>query len=76
MNEEPIQFPLPNPVDLIRTNIESELTKAGIALQQIGADITDKNFTVTTDKEVPEEIKSSIRKYAEYKGFTIEFLTV
>ncbi len=76
MNEEPIQFPLPNPVDLISTYIESELTKAGITVQRIGTGITDKNITVTTDKEVPEEIKSSIRKYAEYKGFIIEFLIV
>ncbi len=76
MNEEPNQFPLPNPVELIQTNIESELTKAGITIQRIGAGITEKNFTVTTDKEVPEEIKSSIRKYAENYDFIIEFLTV
>ena len=33
-----------------------------------------KNITVSTDKEVPEEIKSSIRKYAKKNyGFTINF---
>ena len=75
MNEEPNQFPLPNPVDLISADIGSELTKAGIKVQRIGTDITDKNFTVTTDKKVPEEIKSRIRKYAENYGFPIKFLT-
>lgn len=75
MNEEPIQFPLPNPVELIEVTITSDLRKAGIKVQQYGGDGRKKNITVTTDKEVPEEIKSSNRKYAENYGFTIEFLT-
>ncbi len=76
MNEESPQFPLPNPILLIGIVIMSDLIKAGITVQQYGGDDLKKNFTVTTDKEVPEEIKTSIRKYAEYYGFTIEFLTV
>ena len=75
MNEEPNQFPLPNPVELIEVTITSDLRKAGITVLRIGVDISSKNFTVTTDKEVPEENKSSNRKYAENYGFTIEFLT-
>ena len=76
MNEEPPQsFPLPSPVLLIGTIVMADLIKAGIKVQKYGGDGLKKNFTVNTDKEVPEEIKSSIRKYAENYGFTIEFLT-
>lgn len=76
MNEEsPQSFPLPSPVLLIGTIVMADLIKAGIKVQQYGGDGLKKNFTVTTDKEVPEEIKSSIREYAENYGFTIKFLT-
>lgn len=76
MNEEsPQSFPLPSPVLLIGTIVMADLIKAGIKVQKYGGDGLKKNFTVNTDKEVPEEIKSSIRKYAENYGFTIEFLT-
>ena len=76
MNEESTQFPLPNPILLIGIVIMTDLIKAGITVQQYGADGLKKNFTVTTDKEVQEEIKSSIREYAKNYDFTIEFLTV
>lgn len=76
MNEEPNQFPQPNPVELIEVTITSDLRKAGITVQRIGVDISSKNFTVTTDKEVPEGNKSSNREYAKYYDFTIKFLTV
>ena len=54
--------------------ITSDLKKVGITVQQNGIDILKKDFTVTTDKKVPEEIISSIREYVENKGFTIKFL--
>ena len=76
MNEESPQFAQPRAVDLIGIIIMTDLIKAGITVQQYGIEIPNKNFSVTTDKEVPEEIKSSIRKYAENYDFTIKFLTV
>jgi len=70
MTEESIpDFPQPNPYELVQVYIEGELKKAGIKLKQINID-----GTVTTDKEVPEKIKSNIREYVENKGFTIKFL--
>lgn len=79
MNEEPIQFPRANDklkeIEIILNYIKLELQKKEITAQ-LGKDISNKNLTVTTDKEVPEEIKSSIRKYAENYDFIIEFLTV
>ena len=63
-------FSQPNPYELIQVYIEGELKKPGIKLQQI-----NMMGTVTTDKEVPEEIKSSICRHAASKGITIEFLT-
>ena len=70
--ESPQSFPCPeqNNAELVHVYIESELKKVGIELQQINI-----NGTVTTDKNVPEEIMSSIRQYAASKGITIEFLT-
>ncbi len=75
MNEEsPQSFSLPNPVELIVIIIMTDLIKAGITIQQSGTEITNKIFTVTTDEEVPEEIKSSHREYAQSYGFTIKYL--
>lgn len=74
MNEEPNQFPLPKPVELIEVTITSDLRKAGIKVQQYGGDELKKNITVTTDKEVPEENKSSHREYAQSYGYTIKYL--
>ena len=74
MKEESPQFPQPRAVDLIERTITSDLKKVGLTVQQNGIDILKKDFTVTTDKKVPEEIISSIREYVENKGFTIKFL--
>lgn len=76
MNEEPNQFPLPNPFDLILVDIESELTKEGITLQKHSVDELKKIITVPTDKEVSEKGKSRIREYAKSYDYNIEFLTV
>ena len=71
MTEESIlDFPQPNPYELIQVYIEGELKKAGIKLIQI-----NKDGTVTTDKEIPEKIKSNICQYAVDKDITIKFLT-
>ena len=71
-----IPIPIPNPIELIGITILTVLMKAGIPVRQYGGDSLKSNFTVTTDKEVPEEIKSSISEYAKAYGFTIEFKTV
>ena len=71
MREEPVQsFPLPNEYELAYIYIKTELEKVGIDVQRISID-----DTITTDKEVPEEIKSRIREYAADKGITIKFKT-
>ncbi|HUV62712.1 MAG TPA: hypothetical protein VMW24_02380 [Sedimentisphaerales bacterium] len=70
MREEPVQnFPLPNEHELAHIYIKSELENAGIEVQRISID-----GTITTDKEVPEEIKSRLREYAADKGITVTFL--
>jgi len=73
MREEFSQsFPQQNDAEqLVHVYIESELKKAGINLQQYN--IIDG--TVTTDKKIPEEIMSNIRRYAAYKNITIKFIT-
>jgi hypothetical protein len=69
MIEEPVQsFPPPNELSTHYTYIKTELENAGIEVQQIGID-----DTITTDKEVPEDIKSSIREYAADKGISVKF---
>ena len=71
MIEEPVQsFPLQNVYELVHIYIKSELENAGIELQRISA-----NDTITTDEEVPEEIKSRIHEYATDKGITVKFKT-
>ena len=69
MMEEPIkEFPLPNEYDTYYIYIKTEIEKAGIEVQRISID-----DTITTDKEVPEEIKSKIKDYANDKGIAIKF---
>lgn len=73
VREELLQFPQANDPNTTRGIITSNLRDAGIKVQKFG--ILNNNFTVTTDKKVPEEIMSSIRKSVENRGYTIEFLT-
>ena len=76
MTEEyPQSFPLPqqNDVQLVCNDIKLTLEREGIDSQRIIID--GIVITVSTDKKVPEEIKSSIRQHAAYKGITINFLT-
>lgn len=69
MREESSQsFPQLNNAESVHAYIKSKLKKAGITLQQINID-----GTVTTDKSVPEEIRSDISQYAACKGITIKF---
>lgn len=69
MREEPDEgIALPNGDELAWIYIESEIEIAGIQVQQISAD-----DTITTDREVPEEIMSRICEYAADKGITIRF---
>lgn len=73
--ESPQSFPRPDPYELIYEDIDSELQKAGIRLERTDSDRPNNTCTITTDKKVPEEVMSSIRQYADYKGITIKFLT-
>jgi hypothetical protein len=76
MTEESIpDFPQPNPYELVGLYIRSELEKAGTTLQMINIDFLKKTCTLTTDIDVPENIKSNICRYPACKGITIEFLT-
>jgi len=71
MREEPVQsFPLPNEHELAYIYIKTELEIAGIEVQRISID-----DTITTDKEVPEEIKSRIYEHAADKAITVKFIT-
>ena len=69
MIEEQVQnFPLPNEYKLFYINIKTELENKGIEVQRISID-----DTIITNKEVPEDIKSKIREYADDKGIPIKF---
>ncbi len=69
MIEKPAQsFLPPNEYDTYYIYIKTEIEKAGIEVQRISID-----DTITTDKEVPEEIKSKIKDYADDKGIAIKF---
>ena len=69
MIEEPVQsFPPPNEPETFYIYIKTELENAGIEVQRISID-----DTITTDKEVPEKIKSRISEFATDKGITIKF---
>jgi hypothetical protein len=71
MIEEPVQsFPPPNELEIYYIYIKTELENAGIEVQRISID-----DTITTDKEVPEEIKSRIYEYASDKGIIVKFTT-
>jgi hypothetical protein len=71
MSEELVRsFPLPDQLELACRYIKSELESAGIEVQRISID-----DTITTDKEVPEGIRSRICEYAADKGITVTFLT-
>jgi len=73
--ESPQSFPLPqqNDVQLVCNDIKLTLEREGIYSQRIS--IHGTVITVTTDKEVPEKIKSNICEHVACKGITIKFLT-
>jgi len=69
MREEPVQsFPLPNECELAYIFIKTELENAGIEVQRTSVD-----DTITTNKEVPEELKSRVCECAADKGITLKF---
>ena len=61
-------FPQQNNSELVHVYVKTELEKAGIALQQINID-----GSVTTNEQVPEEIKSKIQQFAARKDIVIKF---
>jgi hypothetical protein len=76
--ESPQSFPQPNYYNYVEgvcAYIKLELEKVGINPRKIGISIGNNVITVTTNKKVPEETMSNIRKDADYNGFTIKFLT-
>lgn len=69
MREEQFtSYSLPNEYELFYNYIKTVIEKEGIEVHRFSID-----DTVTTNKEVPEEIKSRIREYAAYKGIPIKF---
>jgi len=60
---------------LVHVMIESELQQVGISLQRSEVDTDFKNYLVTTDKKVPDEVISKICQYAAYKGMAVKFRT-
>jgi hypothetical protein len=78
MSEEQVKsFPLSNEYELIHIDIKTELEREGIELQRFGIDgpETIDRIVVTTDKEVPEEVKSRLREITADKGINVKFLT-
>ena len=76
MREEALHsFPRPeqNDIELVHVYIESILKKEGISLKRVG--MQNKTCTITTDIDVPEEVKSNIYQYSTYKGITVKFQT-
>ena len=71
MSEERARsFPPPNEREGDYVYIKTEIENAEIEVQRISID-----DTITTDKEVPEEIKSRLREYAADKGINLTFVT-
>ncbi len=71
MREEQVKtFPLPNEHELAYIYIKTEIENVGIEVQRISID-----DTVTTDKEIPEEVKSRIHEFAADKGIAVKFKT-
>jgi len=62
-----------NDIHLVHMIIKSDLQQAGISLKRIGFDFKYSKYNVTTDKNIPEKIKSRICQYAKDKGMTIHF---
>jgi len=60
---------------LVYAVIESDLQHAHISLKKISFEIDSTDYIVSVDKEVPEDIKSKMCKYAKYKGLTVQFQT-
>jgi hypothetical protein len=71
MEEElPQYLPPPDNAELVFGCIECDLETAGIKILNSNID-----GTITTDKEVPEDIKENIVRLAGGYGFNIKFLT-
>ena len=69
MNEENHStFPLPNKSELFWIYAKTEIEETGIVVH--GETIDD---TITTDREVPEDIKKRIREHAVDKGIEVKF---
>ena len=62
-------------LQLIRSLTDSALQHAHISLKKIKFETGATNCIVSVDKEVPEDIKSKMCKYAKYKGLTVQFQT-
>jgi hypothetical protein len=60
-------------VKLVSVEITTTLQKEEIELRQVGYNIENATFTVITSKEVPENIKQEINKYANIYRFNVQY---
>jgi hypothetical protein len=75
IEESPQIFPHAGDDDdeLFSSYVSLELEKANITIALINKDVHNNIFNVTTCMEVPEEIKSDIRRYGAQSGFDVKF---
>jgi len=59
--------------DIVKIYIEMLLKKAGINLKKLG--ITGRRVCVSTDTDIPENIKLDIHQYTAFKGLDVDFFT-
>lgn len=70
-------YPNPSKAELLSVHIKTTLEQAGFEVLKLDGRSKD-SWTVTTDKDVPEEIKSNIREYAGSFisiGVSVNFVT-
>jgi predicted regulator of amino acid metabolism with ACT domain len=60
-------------VKLVSVEITTTLQKEEIELRQVDYNIENATFTVITSKEVPENIKQEINKFANIYGFNVQY---
>jgi len=57
--------------DIVKIYIDMILKKAGINLKKLG--ITGRRVSISTDTDIPENIKLDIHQYTAFKGLDVDF---
>jgi len=57
--------------DIVKIYIEMLLKKAGINLKKLG--ITGRRVSISTDTDIPENIKLDIHQYTAVRGLDVDF---